>query len=351
MRALIYTIDGLQQPEAVVEALRRDRSVDGVILLRTALFNTPEARYSYLVANPFLTFRSYGPRCELSSPATTPTTLFGNPWDQLQALLSRYELLDDVDLPFPLGGCFGFFGYDLKNFVEPKLPRSTIDDLDIADSFAGFYSSVLVFDHQLQQTTIISTGLIADGTRSQTKAQFELNWWKAILDAAEESSHRSSDESMNAANIRSNMTRAQYEQAVERAIEYIRQRSNAINEPYLLASYALTLIELRDVARAKPVVEKLRTLALSDTTGPLKSLGLRVRTLTKPPMPPSICSADGFLYTSMPATMPGMAPSILNSRPPAVKYARPFTCDAVCPDSPRMVMPEPTPTGDAPSPP
>ena len=223
MRALIYTIDGLQQPEAVVEALRRDRSVDGVILLRTALFNTPEARYSYLVANPFLTFRSYGPRCELSSPITTPTTLFGNPWDQLQALLSRYELLDDVDLPFPLGGCFGFFGYDLKNFVEPKLPRSTIDDLDIADSFAGFYSSVLVFDHQLQQTTIISTGLIADGTRSQTKAQFELNWWKAILDAAEESSHRSSDESMNAANIRSNMTRAQYEQAVERAIEYIRQ--------------------------------------------------------------------------------------------------------------------------------
>src|SRR3954453_419343 len=166
MRALIQTIDGLSQPETVVQALHRAQRTDAVILLRTGLFNTPEARYSYLVANPFLTFRSYGSRCELTSPASAPITLFGNPWDQLQTLLSRYELLDDVDLPFPLGGCFGFFGYDLKNFVEPKLPRSTIDDLDLADSFAGFYSSVVVFDHQLQQTTIISTGLDIDGARS-----------------------------------------------------------------------------------------------------------------------------------------------------------------------------------------
>src|SRR5262245_42817885 len=127
MRALVETIDALPSPEALaLEA----RSCAGRILLRSALFGQPEARYSFLVADPFLTFRSYGARCELSDGST----LFGNPWDQLQLLLSRYELLDDLDLPFPLGGCFGFWGYDLKNFVEPKLPRSTIDDLDLPDS-------------------------------------------------------------------------------------------------------------------------------------------------------------------------------------------------------------------------
>jgi hypothetical protein len=25
-------------------------------------------------------------------------------------LMARYELLDEVDLPFPLGGCFGYWG-------------------------------------------------------------------------------------------------------------------------------------------------------------------------------------------------------------------------------------------------
>jgi para-aminobenzoate synthetase component I len=223
MRALIHTVDGLVRPESVVEAIRRRDDSDAVILLRTALFNTPEARYSFLVANPFLTFRSYGPRCELTSATAPPTTLFGNPWDQLQALLSRYELLDDIDLPFPLGGCFGFFGYDLKNFVEPKLPRSTIDDLDLADSFAGFYSSVVVFDHQLRHTTVISTGLTADGARSSRKAQDELQFWRDQLKTAEEVVDGAVSQAASERDVRSNMTRDRYEHAVERAIDYIQQ--------------------------------------------------------------------------------------------------------------------------------
>ena len=217
VRALLQTIDGLPSPEAVANTLA---PATGLIVLRTGLFNTPEARYSFLVANPFLTFRSYGPRCELTRSSGAQTTLFGNPWDQLQNLLSRYELLDDIDLPFPLGGCFGFFGYDLKNFVEPKLPRSTIDDLDLADAFAGFYSSVVVFDHHLQQTTIISTGLNEDGTRSATKAQSELILWREIIESAETFV---TDHTAELSEARSNMTRAQYESAVERALAYIHQ--------------------------------------------------------------------------------------------------------------------------------
>jgi para-aminobenzoate synthetase component 1 len=223
MRALIHKIHSLPSPETVVEALRATGVHEAVILLRTALFNTPEARYSYLVANPFLIFRSYGPRCELTSSTSATTTLFGNPWDQLQELLSRYELLDDVDLPFPLGGCFGFFGYDLKNFVESKLPRSTIDDLDLADAFAGFYSSVVVFDNYLQQTTIVSTGLNTDGARSSSKAHAELDTWKSAILSAEELSPEAALPGSSAADLRSNMTRRQYERAVERAIKYIHQ--------------------------------------------------------------------------------------------------------------------------------
>ena len=217
VRALLHTIDALPSPEAVANALAPPT---GLILLRTGLFNTPEARYSFLVANPFLTFRSYGARCELSSSTGAQTTLFGNPWDQLQNLLSRYELLDDIDLPFPLGGCFGFFGYDLKNFVEPKLPRSTIDDLDLADSFAGFYSSVVVFDHHLRQTTIISTGLNEDGARSSVKAQNELSFWRKQIDSAE---NPTIDRAAQTSEARSNMTGAQYENAVRRALAYIHQ--------------------------------------------------------------------------------------------------------------------------------
>lgn len=61
--------------------------------------------------------------------------------------------------------------------------------------------------------------------------------------------------------------RAELAASLKRAMEYVGQRSNEIDEPYLLASYALALIEMRDLDRARPVIKKLRSLALSEATG------------------------------------------------------------------------------------
>jgi para-aminobenzoate synthetase component 1 len=217
MRAIVEKICAFPAPESVAAELR---GAPGRILLRTALFGLPEARYSFLVARPFLTFRSSGARCELVDEHGTKSELFGNPWDQLQLLLSRYELLDDVDLPFPLGGCFGYWGYDLKNFVEPKLPRSTVDDLDLPDSHAGFYSSVVVFDHHLRAAFVISTGLKTDGTRCERKAAGELEFWKETIAAATDAHEL---EHFCAGEPVSNMTAAEYQTAVEKVLRYIRQ--------------------------------------------------------------------------------------------------------------------------------
>src|SRR5208283_4963545 len=106
---------------------------------------------------------------------------FGNPWQVLDALMSRFELLDEIDLPFPLGGCFGFWGYDLKNFTEPKLPRRAGNDLELPDCQVGFYDSLVVFDHHLGKTFVVSTGLNADGSRSERRAQERLEFWENIF--------------------------------------------------------------------------------------------------------------------------------------------------------------------------
>lgn len=45
------------------------------------------------------------------------------------------------------------------------------------------------------------------------------------------------------------------------AFDYLSRRAEEIDEPYLLASYALAAINAGDVPRAKPVIEKLATLA------------------------------------------------------------------------------------------
>src|SRR5579862_4868813 len=90
MRPLIQDVATAHTPESIVENLRE---AAGIVLLRTAAFDQPSARYSLVVANPFLTFRSSGSRCEVirHSPHVTRYVQFGNPWRVLDALMAQFE--------------------------------------------------------------------------------------------------------------------------------------------------------------------------------------------------------------------------------------------------------------------
>lgn len=177
MRPIIQEVATSCAPETLVEQLHR---APGVVLLRSALFDSPQARYSFVTARPFLAFRSFGSRSQLTIGGRV-TEQFGDPWHLLDGLMARYELLDEVDFPFPLGGCFGYWGYDLKNFVEPRLTRRAVNDLELPDCHVGFYDSVVVFDHRLDKVWVVSTGLDADGSRDAQRAQRALDWWRQCL--------------------------------------------------------------------------------------------------------------------------------------------------------------------------
>jgi para-aminobenzoate synthetase component 1 len=181
MRPLLHEIHTSHSPESLVERLAGEA---GVVLLRSALFESPQARYSFVAARPFLTLRAFGTRCELTEVGGTRVQ-FGDPWRLLDALMARCELLEEVDLPFPLGGCFGYWGYDLKNFVEPRLPRRAVNDLELPDCHVGFHDSLVVFDHRLGKTWIVSTGLRPDGSRDAGQARRAVAWWRGKLEGDE----------------------------------------------------------------------------------------------------------------------------------------------------------------------
>ncbi len=228
MRPLIHELQTAHTPESLAGQLRGE---PGVVLLRSALFDSPQARYSFVAARPFLTFRSFGSRCEITRPQTPdakPQTQFGSPWQLLDALLARCELLDEIDLPFPLGGCFGYWGYDLKNFVEPKLPRRAVNDLELPDCHVGFYDSLVVFDHRLGNVCIVSTGLDADGSRSEARADARAKFWRMRLEDGAPTSDTARTDSVaghagpEAGAPAANLTRAEFLAAVERVQRYIR---------------------------------------------------------------------------------------------------------------------------------
>src|SRR5580704_19273922 len=177
MRPILQSVESAHTTESLVEQLAGERAV---VLLRSAYFDSPQARYSFVAARSLFIFRSFGSRCELDGAGGTR---FGNPWQALEELMARYELLDEIDLPFPLGGCFGYWGYDLKNFVEPRLPRTAVNDLELPDCQVGFYDSLVAFDHRLGKTWIFFLVQAEDGIRDELRNRRQLEYWKNVLAA------------------------------------------------------------------------------------------------------------------------------------------------------------------------
>ena len=223
MRPLIEHARTRHTPESLAEQLC---GVPGLMLLRSDGEATEQARYSFVVARPFLTLRTWGSRCEMrTDPQTTrPSIAFGNPWHVLEQLLARYELIDEIDLPFPLGGCFGYWGYDLKNFVEPRLRARAVNDLELPDCAVGFYDSLAIFDHHLGKTWLVATGLAADGSRNEARARQQADWWHEQLGRNEFHLSPLSENTggMEPTPPSSNFTRDQFTTTIRRALDYIR---------------------------------------------------------------------------------------------------------------------------------
>ena len=227
MHSIVEEVSSPCSPESLAE---QAHSLGGTVLLRTALFNSSDSRYSFVTAKPFLRFRSFGSRCELQI-GDLVRAQYGNPWHLLDSQMARFEIADDLDLPFPLGGCFGYWGFDLKNFVESRLSRRAANDLELPDCDVGFYDSLVVFDHRLGKQWIVSTGLSADASRSRARAETQLRSWAALLENASRTpdvsnvskvTPRSEDQDRIVSSIKSSLTRTEYVTAVKRAQQYIR---------------------------------------------------------------------------------------------------------------------------------
>jgi para-aminobenzoate synthetase component 1 len=99
-----------------------------------------------------------------------------------------------------------------------------VNDLELPDCHVGFYDSLVVFDHQLGKTSIVSTGLAADGSRCEKRAGERLEFWKANLSREDVKTQSNSDPCAfaPAREILSSLSREEFIFKVHRAQNYIR---------------------------------------------------------------------------------------------------------------------------------
>ncbi|AEG59632.1 anthranilate synthase component I [Desulforamulus ruminis] len=220
----------LADTETPVSIYGKLSSGDPSFLLESVEEGTTLARYSFIGTDCFLNFRFHRGRAEFWGSGMK-AKLHGGPLEALRGLLSRYRTPRLAGLPRFTGGAAGYFGYDMIRHLE-KLPNDKPDPLGLPLCQLMFPGTVLVFDH-IRRTLLIVANVPFAGNleESYQEAVKKIDQVAGRIFTPSASpaystlpySQPYAREKLNqvlAAN--SSMNRREFEEAVTRALDYIR---------------------------------------------------------------------------------------------------------------------------------
>jgi len=198
---------------------------DHAFLLESVVGGEKIARYSFLGTSPVALIESRGNRVTVTDAAGARTREGEDPLRVVQHELSRFRAAHPPGLPRFLGGAVGYAGYDIIRHFE-KLGASPPDDRRLPDLQFGIYDRMVVFDHVRKLVHVVAHADVRNGA----------DWgaaYSAACDRIKEtirlfSVSRPEDirpltaESTRSLSFESNLTRTQFESAVERCKEYIK---------------------------------------------------------------------------------------------------------------------------------
>ncbi|WP_448533225.1 anthranilate synthase component I [Parathermosynechococcus lividus] len=104
------------------------------------------ARYSLLSCDPLWVLETRGNQTTQTHRDGAVTTFEGNPFDILAACLAPYQPVKLPQLPAGIGGLFGFWGYELIQWIEPRVPIHPPTADDLPDGVWMQVDQILIFD-------------------------------------------------------------------------------------------------------------------------------------------------------------------------------------------------------------
>ena len=180
------------------------------------------ARYSFLGKDPFLVLRSRGGKTVIDRSGVTTAT--DEPFvPVLRKLMAEFRAPFVPGLPRFTGGAVGFIGYDAALEFEPvlrgawqKVPASDSDD-------AGFmlFDTVLAFDHVKHRILIIANARVTADEDLSALYQFACAKIQFLERELERALSQPAPARRKAPEVRSNMTREEYETGVRTVKEHI----------------------------------------------------------------------------------------------------------------------------------
>ena len=103
-------------------------------------------RYSFLGCDPVWILQAKGDRTTQRRRDRSVKTFEGNPFDVLASCLEPIHPVKLPQLPPGIGGLFGFWGYELIRWIEPRVPIYQVSENDLPDGVWMQVDNLIIFD-------------------------------------------------------------------------------------------------------------------------------------------------------------------------------------------------------------
>ena len=213
--------------ETPISAALRFADEENVFLLESAEAAERFGRYSFLGFDPKRTLSYRDGIYTIVDADGVREVAAKDPFSGLAELVGKKSVAPLPNLPAFVGGAVGYFSYDAVRYLE-RLPDAPADDLHLPEAYFAITNTLIVFDHLRHKVLVISL-VDAANLRDVEGEGFAAAYRRAADDVRRVSERLAAPETRRAfppgdgaLEISSNFTRSGYEEAVERAKEYIR---------------------------------------------------------------------------------------------------------------------------------
>jgi anthranilate synthase component 1 len=128
-------------------------------------------RYSLLGCDPLWTLEARGDRTTQTYRDGTQVTFEGDPFAALSSCLEPYHPVKLPQLPPGIGGLFGFWGYELIRWIEPRVPIHPTGENDLPDGLWMQVDQLLIFDQVKRKIWAIAYADLRDNADLQQAYQ------------------------------------------------------------------------------------------------------------------------------------------------------------------------------------
>ncbi len=202
--------------ETPVSAYLKVAEGDYSFLLESVSGGEQLSRYSFIGTKPYKVIKTGKGQPQ---GAVDPLIL-------IQKELNQFQGVSVDGLPGFNGGGVGFLSYDNVHYFEPRVPMLDKDDINLPDSVVMFTDTLLIFDHLRHDIKIVShVNLDDDIDQSYSHAveQIEYVVNKLNVPLPSQSYSSSFQTPVPNADVKSNFSKQEFYDAVNKCIDYINQ--------------------------------------------------------------------------------------------------------------------------------